>query len=427
MIRSLLILILVTAVAWGARSFSPTGHVLGGTGASLGLGFLLIAGIQTGHIFHAARLPHLTGYLLCGLLFGPSVLGLLSHAMVNDLSLVRNVAVGLIALLAGCELNARVLRPQFRAIGLVTSVATFVAMALIFGLFFYVTGQLPGTRALSDIQRIAVAAVAATVLGAFSPSAVLGILAETKADGPFARLSLSTVVVNNLLIALLFSLANTAAIGVIPGSAAVGGLATLAWQILMSLAIGAVVGGVLGIYITRVGRRSGLVIFGVLFVVAESGVAVGLDPLLAGLAAGLFLENVTPVSGKEVVRQTEAATLPTFVVFFGVVGAELHLQEFIAVAPWALVAAAIRALGIVAGVRWSWRAAGMDEETAGRMPNAFLPQAGIALALAAIVENSFQPWGLEVAALLLGVVVVNEIAGPIMFRQALIRAGEVRS
>jgi Kef-type K+ transport system membrane component KefB len=270
-----------------------------------------------------------------------------------------------------------------------------------------------------------VTAVAAVVLAAYSPSAVMAILAETRAEGPLSRLSLSSVVANNLAIAVAFSIANTVTLGLMPGSSAVGGLATLAWQILMSLAIGALVGAVLALYITRVGRRNGLVIFAVLLVVAEAGFTAGIDPLLAGLAAGLFLENATPVSSSEIVRQMEPATLPTFVIFFGVVGAELHLAEFARVAHWALLVALVRAAGILLGVRLVRRRAGIDPALARGIPFGLMPQAGIALALSSVVETSFDPWGAQIATLLFGVVVVNELVGPILFRAALARANEI--
>lgn len=425
MTRHVGILLLVTALAYGAQSFMPGGHVLGSSGASLGFGFLLIAGLQTGHIFRKLGLPHLTGYLLCGMFFGPPVLGLVSTAMLHDLALVKHVAVGLIALLAGCELNVRVLRPSLRAIGGFTFAAATAAALLLFGLFLFITTQLPETRDLSAAQRVAIAAVCANVLTAFSPAVVMGILAETRAVGPLSRLVLSIVVFADLLIAVAFSITNTVAAGVLPGGRAIAGIETLAWQVLMSLAVGALVGAVLGVYITRVGRRSGLVVLCVLFVVAEAGIAVGIDSLLAGLAAGVFLENISPVSGSQVIRETEPATLPTFVIFFGVIGAEIHAREFLAVAPWALAAALVRATGIFGGVRLALRASGVPRDIGGLVPFGLLPQAGVALALANLVREAFDPWGRAVSTLLLGTIVVNELTGPVLFRMALQRANEI--
>lgn len=423
--RALLMLLLVTGLVAGARSFLPGGHVLGGTGASLGLGFLLIAGVQVGHVFHALRLPHLTGYLLCGLVFGPPGFGLLTDAMIHDLSLVKHVAVGLIALLAGCELNVRVLRPTLRAVGSYAFATTACTSLLLFGFFWLLSGSLSATESLSVGQRLAVSAVAANVLTAFSPAVVMGILTETRASGPLSRLVLSVVVFTDLLIALAFSLTNTIAMSVLPGGRSVGGIDILAGQILLSLLAGALLGAVLGIYITRVGRRIALTVFGLLFVVAETGIAIGIEPLLTGLAAGVFLENVSPVSGHQVIREMEPATLPVIVIFFGVIGAEIHLAEFLAVAPWALAAAGLRALGIFGGSALAAPRSALEPRLARLVPYGLLPQAGVALALANLVREAFDPWGTEVSTLLFGTIVVNELISPVLFRRSLVQSGEI--
>src|SRR5687768_14243703 len=94
--RALLTLLVVTAIAYAARSFLPAGATVTGSGAALALGFLIIASIQVGHIADAIRLPRLTGYLLCGLLFGPEMLRIVSEPMLADLTLIKGTAVGLI-------------------------------------------------------------------------------------------------------------------------------------------------------------------------------------------------------------------------------------------------------------------------------------------------------------------------------------------
>jgi hypothetical protein len=53
------------------------------------------------------------------------------------------------------------------------------------------------------------------------------------------------------------------------------------------------------------------------------------------------------------------------------------------------------------------------------------PQAGVAIGLANLVASSFKPWGPGAATLILGTIVINEMLGPVLFRMALSRAGEI--
>ncbi|HUP50408.1 MAG TPA: cation:proton antiporter [Thermoanaerobaculia bacterium] len=423
--RSILLLLVVTAIAYAARSFLPAGAMVTGSGAALAFGFLIIAALQVSHVAEAIRFPHLTGYLLCGFIFGPSVLRIVNQPMLDDLALVKGTAIGLIALLAGCELNFKRLRPRLRAIVSISLGSIAVSTLLLAILFYWVATILPVTAGFGFIQKAAVALICANVLAAFSPAVVIGVIRETRARGPLSELSMSIVVLADLAIVIGYSLTSTAARTVFPGAQTAGGMEVLVTHIFGSIAVGAGFGIVLAVYILRVRSRTGLLVFALLFIAAEAGRVLHLDPLLVGLTAGLFLENVSPVGGEEVLRATEAVALPTFAIFFAVVGAELHLHAFLHVAPFAIAAAAVRAAGIYAGTKLAIKAGGVDEKVGRLVPLGLLSQAGVGLALAVLVLNDFQPWGRVLGTVLLGSIVVNQLIGPVLFRFALAKAGEV--
>lgn len=427
MIRPIVVLALVVGLAFSARSFLPEGTTITGSGATLAFGFLLLAALQTGQIFHALKLPHLTGFLLCGALAGPEALGLVTPAMVSDVVLIKKVAVGLIALKAGCELNFQKLRPQLRSIGLLTLSALLVTVIFLFTLIFAFADYLPFMQPMTPSQRLVVSLICANVLAALSPAIVMGILSETQAKGPLSDLCLSIVVFADLAIVVTFSFSDSAARAVFPDQAAQGGsiFGALAVHIFGSIAAGLAAGAIFALYIRKVAARVGLFIFAVCFVIAEAGTALHIDPLLAGLSAGLFLENISPISGHEVIHKMEVVTMPVFAVFFAVVGAEIHLRAFVLVAPFAVATALVRAAGLFFGVRIAGRLAGIDKTMARRLPLGMLPQAGIAIGLVNLVATTFPGWGKEAASFLLGTVMVNEMTGPILFRAALVRAGEV--
>ena len=107
------------------------------------------------------------------------------------------------------------------------------------------------------------------------------------------------------------------------------------------------------------------------------------------------------------------------------VGAELHLRAFIHVAPFAVVAAIVRATGIFIGTKIGVVISDVDRTHGRLVPLGLLPQAGVAIALAVLVLNDFHPWGRVLGTVLLGSIVVNELVGPVLFRYALSKAGEI--
>ncbi len=434
MTRATVILGIVVGLTMAARSFLPPSVTITGSGAALAFGFLLLAALQSGIIVQALRMPHLTGFILCGAIFGPELLGLITPAMLKDLTLVKKVAVGLIALNAGCELNFAALRPKIKTISVLSAFALVASGLFVFLGIFVASFFASNSEAMSFLadmtiaQRLIVALVCANVLIALSPAVVMGILSESRARGPLSELTLSIVVLADLVVAITFAFSDSAVRGVFPdlGGGGEGGsvFGALAVHILGSIVVGVGVGAVFALYMRRVGLRIGLFIFAVCFVVAEAGTSLHLDPLLVFLAAGIFLENVSPVSGHEVIHQIEAAAMPTFAVFFAVIGAEVHIHSFLLVAPFAIGVAIVRAFGLYAGSWMGARMAKLEPAVGRRIPLGMIPQAGIALVLADLVNKSFPPWGKGAATLLLGTVMVNQLIGPVLFRMGLIGAGE---
>jgi Kef-type K+ transport system membrane component KefB len=422
MTRSLGLLLVVLASA--AQSFVPEGSEALGSGRILAFGFLLLASVQVGHIMHPLRLPRLTGFLLAGVIFGPEVLGILNPRMLIDLALVKKVSVGLIALLAGCELNLRALRPHLRPIG-ASAVGSFLVPVLLLSVLLSIfAGYLPGLSGMNAGQQIAVSLASAVILAASSPAVVVALLSELKAAGPVSDLALSVVVLADLFVTIFFTLSMLLVHSLFPeagGDISFGGML---FHIFGSFGVGALLGVIFSVYIQRVKNWIGLFIFAILFVVAEAGSVLHLDPLLVGLSAGLFLENLSPISGHEVIRHTEPATMPSFAVFFAVVGAELALGSFVDVLLLALVVALLRALGLWWGSRLGGRLGRVPASTSRGLFFSLLPQAGIAIAFTGIVRSSFVGWGPQLATFLLGVIIINQLLGPILFRIVLISSKE---
>jgi hypothetical protein len=147
MIRPLILLIVVVALMSSARSLlGPGAAAASDAGTALAFGFLVLAAIQSGELAAVASFPRLIGYLLRGLACGPSAAGLPTAPMIAGLKLVSSVAVGLIALSAGCELDLRHLRPRLRSVAAVSGPSMALALALVSGLVPALAGWLPFLR-----------------------------------------------------------------------------------------------------------------------------------------------------------------------------------------------------------------------------------------------------------------------------------------
>ncbi len=145
--------------------------------------------------------------------------------------------------------------------------------------------------------------------------------------------------------------------------------------------------------------------------------------LLAFLIMGATVAN-TSDRVKDLVGQIDNFTGLLCVVFFVIHGAEMHIQALLAAGALGVGYTMLRSLGKYFGIYLF--ATRTDGEPVRRWLGAtLLSQAGAAIALTAIAAERYPELGVHLRDIILGTVVVFEIIGPILIRQAVIRTGEV--
>jgi Kef-type K+ transport system membrane component KefB len=417
-------LVVLAALMQATRSFTAGGDP-GTAGTLLAFGYVLVTAFFAGGLFEQLRLPRLTGYIAAGIATGPMVLGLVSREMVGNLDFVNGIAVSIIALTAGSELELRSMRPLLRSIRWITIVGVLGTTLLLTAAVWLLRPMLPFMRELGTLQAAAVSLVLGVVMVAQSPAVVVALRDEMRADGAVARTVLGVVVLADLAVIVLFAVVSTLAKSALGAGADVAGAASmLAWEIFGSLAAGAVVGVLLAVYLRKVAGGASLFLFLVVVVIAQIGQQLHFDPLLVALAAGVLVRNTTSV-GDALHREIQPSSLPVSIVFFAVAGANLHLDVLAVVWLPAGVLVLVRAAGLLGGSRLGARLAGAPPNVQRYAGLGLLPQAGLALALAMLFAKTFPEFGAQAGALTLGIVALNELLAPAAYRFALVRSGEV--
>jgi Kef-type K+ transport system membrane component KefB len=392
----------------------------------LAIGFALVTATLLGGAVESIGLPRLSGYLLFGLVCGPYVINLLTPSMARQLQVVNSLAITLIAVIAGLEINLSRMRTRLGPMltyGGVTIAVMFVAL---FVLFFAAWPWLPLAPAATGIQRAAIAGVLTTLVVSFSPTVTIAVIAESRARGPLSELVLAVVVIADLALILFFTVAmqlvrSTAAV---PSSEGIGMFARLLWEIVGSVAFGAMLGSFFALYLRRVGREITLVLLGLCALISGASVWLHFEALLVALAAGMVVENIAPPEGDALRDAVERGALPVLVVFFVAAGANLHLGALAEIGLLAVAVSLIRLAGIHLGTSLGRRAAGLDR-TASPAWTGLVAQAGVTFGLATIVATEFPDWGQKVQTLIVATSALHVLVGPVLFRTALARAGEI--
>lgn len=354
--------------------------------------------------YKLVHLPAVTSYLVAGLLLGPFFLGRFG---------LSGWGIGFGSIV------------QVEGYGIITQVAL--------GFISFVIGNEFRLSALESMGKQAI--TLGSIAAATAPAATLMVVKQYKANGPLTHLLLMVVAIDDAVGLVLFSasfgVANALEQGRIdPISVIVEPLV----EIVFSLGLGALAGFVLNqleVYFHSRSKRMSLSVAFVLLTVGLSMLSFQIGPvhcsfslLLVCMMTGTVFCNICPTSD-ELMDRLDRWVSPVNILFFVLSGAELDLN--ILSNPLVLLIGVVyitsRSLGKISGSYVSCRATHCSEKIQKYLGITLLPQAGVALGMAA--EAAELSDGHMVRNVVLFSVLVYELVGPTLTKFSLTAAGEI--
>ena len=393
-------------------------------GTIVGLGFLLLAGTLTSELMEVFGLPHLSGYLLAGLIAGPSVLGLIDAGTLTRLAPVNALALSLIALAGGAELEIGMLKASAKSIAWATLLQHTIVLVITAAVF---AALVPFT-ALSTLETGAIVG-AALLWGLISvtrsPAALLGIIAQVRPAGPLTTFSIAFVMLSNLVCVLLTAVLIPLVRPLFDSAEALSfsDLTQLGFDMLGSVSVGVCLGLGLIVYLRLIGKNRLLMLLGLGVGLSELLRYIRFDALLAFLVAGFFVRNFSQ-QGPRLLEAVQRTGAVVFVVFFALAGAKVDLSLLRSVGLVALALCLVRFLATYGAARLSSRTAKDRAVIHAWGWSPLVSQAGLSLGIIVVVTRAFPGIGAEFTTLSIACVTINEIVGPILFKLGLDRAGE---
>ena len=423
------------AVRWMAGEIGPSNRH---AASLMTLGLLLITAWLVGRLFERIKLPKVTGFLVLGLLTGPAVLGIVGKPQLADLNFVNDLAVSLIAFTAGGEIRLEWLKGQLKRVlillGIDITVLTAVALALVFGVW----GFVPFLRDEDGLTVTVIALLVGSVMIANSPTVVIAMISEYRASGPLSQTTLAITVCKDLVLIVMFACVmavGRSALG--DAGLSLGFLAAIGVQLFGSFAVGGLAGLIMKWYVSRVTTALPMFVIGAGMLIALigevhvsiAGSDVHLEPLLMALTAGLALANLWPERSEPLFRAIEETSLPVYCLFFALAGAKVDPSAFVTLWYLSLGLYVARLGAVWLGVTVGAHVAGWREPWARRLFTGLVPQAGVSFVLVTVIAAGFGElgWGRAVRDVLIGMIVLNELTGPVAFRYALFSSGEAHA
>ena len=368
----------------------------------LSVSIAVLAGLLMTRVFNLWRLPDVTAYLVAGVLIGPYVLGsmhitglgLVSAEAVSSLHLVSEVALGFIAFSIGNEFRLEDLKSTGNQAAIIGVVQALTATLLVDTALLTVHMLLP--EKLSAAQAITLGAIAT----ATAPAATLMVVRQYKAKGPVTNLLLPIVALDDAVGLIVFAVSFGISKALVSGELdLISILLNPLLEIVASLALGAAAGWLL---------------------------TISFSSLLVCMMLGTVFCNLCPQSA-DLMKAADKWTSPLFALFFVISGAELELGVF---TDWAIVCIGLvyilfRSAGKYIGAFASSKYMKCGPEICKYLGITLLPQAGVALGMCTTAMQLGEQGGL-IRNITLFSVLIYEMVGPLLTRQALMAAGDIQ-
>ena len=404
----------------------------------LSLSISVLVGLLLSRLAKLAKLPAVTAYLVAGILVGPFCLGAFgveglgftSLEQVDSFSLLCDVALGFIAFSIGNEFRLSQLKQigkQATIIGIFQAVITTVIVDIALIIFHLLFPQ---------VLSLPAAIVLGAVASATAPAATLMVVKQYKAKGKLTDILLPVVALDDAVGLVLFAVSFGVAKALGAGSPdVISVLVEPLLEVILSLGLGFIMGQLFTFveqfFHSRSKRLSVSIVF-VFLTIALSmlkfevfGVHIGFSSLLVCMMLGTVFCNECDFS-EELMERVDRWTAPLFILFFVLSGAELDLSVFSngLIVVVGIVYILARSLGKYTGAYASAKMVNCDKNIVNYLGITLLPQAGVALGMAAkAVELGAD--GLIVANITLFAVLIYELIGPALTKMALLKSGDI--
>jgi Kef-type K+ transport system membrane component KefB len=380
----------------------------------LTLGGVMLLGMATDYLGRRTALPRVTLLLVFGVIIGPAVLDLLPEFSRLWFPVIADMALLMVGFLLGGRLVHSFTRDNGRRV-------LGISFAVVFTTTLVVAGGLLAVGA-----PLMIALLLAAIATATAPAATADVVHELKADGPFSRVLLGIVAIDDAWGLMVFSFCLAAATSLSGNGEAstvlLHGLWELGGAVLLGLALGVPMAYLTGRI--RGGEPTLAEALGLVFFCGGLALWMEVSFLLAAMVMGGTVANLAKHHQRPF-HEIQHIEWPFMILFFVLAGAALNVDALLSVGIIGGAYIVLRTISRLAGAWLGGLFTHSNKMECRWMGLALMPQAGVALGMALVATQRIPELTDTLLPIVISATVFFELVGPILTRQALKHAGEV--
>ena len=399
------------------------------------IALLLTLGIIGGKLAEIARLPKVTGYIIIGIIAGPSALHLLSSEVLHSFKPFKTLALGFIGFNIGMELNFSKLRKSGRHVLFITfSQAILTFLLVMFAVVMFV-----------DEYKWTYGLIFGAIATVTTPAPILACIKSYNVKGRLSSLLCPMVALDDAIGIMIFAFVLPISVYLAGHSGEVISASTLVIGPLFEIGFSILIGGIIGLILIYVldhfkkGDNVSLlliVVIGILFGIGI-GYAAEISAILLPLTIGVLIANGLEKDFMQKIKlNTDAIILPLLLIFFTLSGAELKVHLLWQIGGLGLIYIVVRLIAKYLATSLSSKVIGESKEVVKYLGVALIPQGGVAIDMAILAEFRFIQLandtnselaviGSTVLTVILAATVIYKIFGEIIVKWAFEKAHEI--
>ena len=371
---------------------------------------MLFSGFAMTRITKQLRLPNVTAYIMAGILIGPYCLNLVPGRVVSGMSFIADIALAFIAFSTGEFFKFSTLKKSGAKVMIITVMEACLASVLVFIVVYFVLGL-----------ELNFSIVLAALASATAPASTVMTIRQTRAKGEFVETLLQVVALDDMVGLLAYSIAISVALASMTGDFHAGSIVR---PILLNIAV-FVLGGLFGLILKLLLHKRStdnrlIVSVAVLFTFCGICAMLDVSPLLGCMSMSMIYINLT--DDERLFKQLNYFSPPILLLFFvrsGVnfdLGALINSSESIgsvSLLQIGVIYFVVRILGKYAGAFLGCAMVGKEKRIRNYLGLALVPQAGVAIGLAAMGARTLGgETGDVLETIILASSVLYELIGP---------------
>jgi Kef-type K+ transport system membrane component KefB len=387
------------------------------------IGVALVVGLLGAKMFKKLKFPAVVGYIIAGVILGPSVLGVFNLELLDNLRGFSDLALSIVAFIIGSQMRLSILKKMGKGIVTIILSESFLA--------FFVVGL--GVYLLTD--KIYLALIFAAIAPASAPAGTAVVLQEHKAKGPLTNTLYAVVGLDDGLAIIIYAFSAALAKVFLQG----GSISLLEIakdpliEIFGSIMLGVLMGIIFGYFVRKLRLKEDILVVSLGVILIASGIAKYLhfSLILTNLSIGMVFANIFLLANRRVYQALESITSPIYIIFFVIAGAHLQLKLLPAMGLLGIIYIITRIIGLSGGAFLGATLAKQPPVIRKYLGFGILSQAGVAIGLALMATSEFSQMGAagqELAVKVINTVaattIIFEIIGPIATKFAIEKAGE---